>query len=113
MEEQVQDEAFDALLRDEMVYIDDAGFTARVVKQLPMRQTRRSFRAVILIGVALLASALAYTLSDGGRFINVAIVKLSLTPLPLIYLSAIGAGILVMVLGTLGAISKTGGQGLR
>ena len=50
----------DALLRDADEYLPDNGFTARVVRQLPARRSRRWRRlavlsAALLIGVALAA----------------------------------------------------------
>ena len=35
MDEQLQEDWLDRRLREEMPYIDDAGFTARVVQKLP------------------------------------------------------------------------------
>ena len=50
IDEQLQADWLDAKLRDEMPYIDDAGFTARVVQQLPARRQRsRLLRAAILL----------------------------------------------------------------
>ena len=37
MDEKLQEDWLDARLRDEAPYIDDAGFTARVVQKLPAR----------------------------------------------------------------------------
>ena len=56
MDEQLQEDWLDRRLREEMPYIDDAGFTARVVQKLPAPVSRQSWRAVILISVTLLAS---------------------------------------------------------
>src|SRR5437867_11779500 len=72
MSEIEQEELLDRQLRDSAPYIDDAGFTARVLKQLPRKLSgprRESLRAVIIFGITLLASVLAYVLSDVGRFV--------------------------------------------
>ena len=50
MDEQIQEDWLDARLRTEAPYIDDAGFSARVVAQLPVRRARSSLRAIILLG---------------------------------------------------------------
>ena len=49
----------DALLREENHYIDDNGFTARVMAALPQRRPRASLRAALL----LCASAIGYVLA--------------------------------------------------
>ncbi len=55
MDEQLQEDWLDARLRDEARYIDDDGFTARVVQKLPgAGQSRTRSRAVILLGITLL-----------------------------------------------------------
>jgi hypothetical protein len=53
MEEKLQEDWLDARLRDEAPYIDDGGFTSRVVHKLPVRQVRRSYRAFIMLGITL------------------------------------------------------------
>src|SRR5882724_10481268 len=78
MDEKQQENSLDQQLREAAPYIDDEGFTARVLQQLPPpRRGRDSLRAVILLGITLLASALAYVLSDGGRFLVVAMARLA------------------------------------
>ena len=52
-----QDELLDAQLRDAAPYIDDAGFTARVMKGMhPRRRALRTTRAVVLIFMTFVAS---------------------------------------------------------
>ena len=51
MDENLQEDWLDARLREEAAYIDDAGFTARVVQKLPARAVGYSLRAVILLGL--------------------------------------------------------------
>jgi hypothetical protein len=89
MDEQLQEDWLDRRLREEMPYIDDAGFTAGVVQKLPAPGRQRSFRAAILLSVTLLASVVTYFASDGGRFLIVAAYRLAAMPLLFISLVAI------------------------
>jgi hypothetical protein len=110
MNENLQEDWLDARLRDEAAYIDDGGFTAGVAQKLPARRVRRPLRALILIGVALVASTIAYLLSGGAWFIAEGVTRFALLPLPVIWLSAAGATVVVMA-GSLAAVmSKTGGR---
>ena len=88
MDEQLQEDWLDRRLR-EMPYIDDAGFTARVVQKLPAPVSRQSWRAAILISVTLVASLVTYLASDGGRFLIVAFYRFASMPLVFISLVAI------------------------
>jgi hypothetical protein len=110
MDENLQEDWLDARLRDDAAYIDDGGFTAHVVQKLPARRVRHSLRAVILLGVTLVASAVAYLLSGGGWFVAEGVTRLALLPLPVIWLCAAGATVLVMAGGLAAAMSKTGGR---
>jgi len=110
MDENLQEDWLDAKLRDEAAYIDDRGFTANVVRKLPARPVRHSLRAVILIGLTLVASAMAYVLSGGGWFIAEGVTRFALLPLPVIWLTAAGATILVMVGGVAVVLSTTGAR---
>jgi hypothetical protein len=108
MEEMKQEDSLDRQLRDATPYIEDGGFTARVLQQLPAPQRKgASLRPAILIGMSLLASALAYVLSDGGRFVVVGMTRLSVLPSLWLMLLALGSGILVMTGGLVAAMSKT------
>lgn len=105
----MDDDGLDRQLREAVPYIDDAGFTAGVIAKLPARQSATySVRSFILIGVTMIASLLAYILSDGGRFITVEVMRLS--TLPLLWLSALafGGGMLVMAGGLYAALAKAG-----
>ena len=110
MDENLQEDWIDARLRDDVSYIDDSGFTARVVQKLPAQRVRHSLRAVILMGVTLVASAIAYLLSGGGWFIAEEVTRFALLPLPVILLCAAGATALVMAGGLAAVMSKTGGR---
>jgi hypothetical protein len=108
MDENLQEDWLDARLRDEAAYVDDGGFTAHVVQKLPSRPVRHWLRAVILLGLTLVASAIVYLLSGGGWFIAEEVVRFARLPLPVIWLSAAGATILVMVGGLAAVMSRTG-----
>jgi hypothetical protein len=108
MEEVNQEDSLDRQLRDAVAYVEDDGFTARVLQQLPApRQRRQSLRPVILLGMSLLASALAYVLSDGGRFVVIGMTRLTVLPSLWIFLLALGTGIVLTAGGLLAAVSKT------
>ena len=107
MDAKHQEDWLDRQLREGAPYIDDEGFTCRVLQQLPARRRRRdSLRAVILLGMALLASALAYVLSDGGRFLVVAMARLTTLPTFWLLALAFGSGLILMAAGVVAAISK-------
>jgi hypothetical protein len=107
MNEVKQEEWLDRQLRDAAPYIDDEGFTARVLQQLPPpRRSYRSLRGAILLAITLIATILAYLLSDGGRFLVVAGTRLATLPTLWLFVLALGTGILVMAGGVIAAISK-------
>lgn len=107
MEEQLENDWLDARLREEAPYIDDAGFTSAVVQKLPAgRRQSRSARALILICVSLVASVIAYFVSDGGEFLGNA--AAFLVAMPLVTLCAV-AGICasaVLLVSAYAAASK-------
>lgn len=107
MDETEQIDWLDRQLRETAPYIDDQGFTRRVLQQLPARPPQlQTFRAVILLGITLLATFIAYFLSDGGRFINSGLTRLTaLSPMMLLVI-ALGSGIVVTALGVVAALSR-------
>ena len=108
MDERSQEDWLDRQLRETAPYIDDDGFTARVLQKLPVvRSQRQSLRAVILLGITVLASVVAYVVSDGGRFVSISIERLAMLPMLWLFALALGCGILVMAGGLMAAISKT------
>ena len=113
MNENLQEDWLYARLREEASYVDDAGFTAGVIQKLPAQRVRRSFRAAILLAVTALASVIVYLLAGRSSFIAEAVTNFIFMPLSLIYLMAIGAGLLLMAFGVTAAMSKAGGQRLR
>ena len=89
----LQDDWLEARLREDAPYIDDAGFTALVVQQLPAaRSTRNSFRGFLLLVITLLACGVTYFVSDGGRFLVSAIHALTAMPLWMVATIAIFCG---------------------
>ena len=92
----------DARLRDEAPYIDDAGFTSRVVQKMPAHHVRRSYRAFILIGITLAACLTAYWLSGGTALFVEGVTYVTMMPLTMIWVCVGAAAILVMA-GSLAA----------
>jgi len=109
MNDMNQEDLLDRQLREAAPYIDDAGFTARVLQKLPPPQPRReSLRAFIIVGITLLASLLAYVVSDSGRFVAVGLERLSILPILWIFALALATGVLMTAAGLAAALSKTG-----
>ncbi|MGI8890437.1 MAG: hypothetical protein ACR2G0_06585 [Chthoniobacterales bacterium] len=102
MDHELQEDWLDQRLRDEAPYIDDAGFTANVLQKLPAPQRQPSYRAAILLCFTLLASGLAYRISDGGRFLVVEAYRFAGMPLLVVSLVAV-AVTLVMTAVAAGA----------
>lgn len=98
----------DRQLRDAAPYIDDGGFTRRVLATLPARRVRRQpVRAAILLGASLIASMVAYIFSGGGRFVSQGMIQMGqLGFLGLIYVAA-GVGVLAMGIGIFAAVSRS------
>ena len=105
MDEQLQEDWLDRRLR-ERAYIDDAGFTARVVQKLPAPVSRQSWRAAILISVTLVASFVTYLASDGGRFLIVAFYRFASMPLVFISLVAICATLIATAVAASAALAQ-------
>jgi uncharacterized integral membrane protein len=110
MEEKLQEDWLDARLRDEAPYIDDAGFTSRLVQKMPVRQVRRSYRAIILIGITLAACIAAFLLAGGSNFAFETFANVAFLPRTTILILAGIAGVLVMVGGLAAALSRVRGR---
>ena len=111
IDEQLQADWLDAKLRDEMPYIDDAGFTARVVKQLPAhRRASRSLRSAIIIGVTFLACVVTYFLTGGGQIFADSAAFLVAMPFATVCVIAGCCALLVTVFGALAAFTREGNQ---
>jgi hypothetical protein len=103
-----QEDELDRQLRECALYLDDDGFTARVLQRLPpSKSARRPIRAIILLGITVLASVLAYFLSGGGRFINDGVIQLTRLPMLWLLLLTFATGVLMSVIGFVAAMSKT------
>jgi hypothetical protein len=110
MEDKLQDDSLDARLRDEAPYIDDAGFTSRVVQKLPARQVRRSYRAFLLIGITLAACFAAYWFAGGTSFALDVYTNVAMMSVPWMWVSAAAAAFLVMAGGLAAALSRSRGR---
>ena len=108
--ENLQEDWLDARLRDEAPYIDDGGFTAKVVQHLPRsRRPRRSFRAIILLCLTLLGSFVTYVVSGGGKFIGTGIDRVAALPILWILILAVVCSLVFTSIATAAAFSKTRG----
>jgi|SRR5947209_1737282 len=104
----IQDDWLDKKLQEGAPYIEDDGFTARVLRSLPQPVRRIEFlRSFILVAMSALASALTYVLSDGGRFILVEMFRLTTIPTLWVVVFALASGLLVMAGGIFAAMYKT------
>ena len=93
----------DRQLREAAPYIDDDGFTRRVLNQLPAPRVRRQpMRAFILLSASIIASIVAYFLSGGGRFVADGFVRLEKIS-PVFILGA--AGVFALLLTGVGAVA--------
>ena len=108
MSVEIQDDWLDRKLQEAAPYIEDDGFTARILQQLPAPMQRMEFlRSFILVAMSALASALTYVLSDGGRFILVEMFRLTTIPTVWVVVFALASGMLVMAGGIFAAMYKT------
>lgn len=110
MEEKVQEDWLDARLRDDTPYIDDAGFTSRVVQKLPAHHVRRSYRAFILIGITLVACLAAFRLTGGSSFFVEGITFVTMMPVTTIWLCIGAVATLVMAGSLAAAYSRSRGR---
>jgi hypothetical protein len=108
MNPMIDDETLDRQLRDAIPYIDDEGFSARVMARLPAaRREPRWLRTMILLGLTLLGSAVAYLVSGGGRFVREGVIQLSEFPIWLLLVFAFGCGLVVGAFAVIVAVRKT------
>lgn len=110
MNEQQQEDWLDAKLREEAPYIDDAGFTAAVMANLPAARPARSLRPWIITAMTLIGCAVALFLSAESLGENLAF----LIAMPLWTIFAMGGSValLIMVLGTAAAMRRVGNRRL-
>jgi hypothetical protein len=103
-----QEDWLDRELREAAPYIDDEGFTVRVLQQLPApRRHRDLLRAAIILGMTLLASVLAYAVSGGGRFVTVTLERLAALPALWVFVLALASGLVIAAVGATAAISRS------
>ena len=104
MNEMEQEDWLDRRLREAAPYIDDAGFTTRVLRSLPLPRPKREWlRLTLLLTMSILASALAYAVG-AGKFVSATAVQITALPTLWIFVIALGAGILVTAGGLFAAI---------
>jgi len=105
----IEDETLDRQLRDAAPYIDDDGFTARVLAELPASRRRPwQLRTVILIALTLLGCAFAYFFSGGGRVLfSEGVSELSTFPVWMLFVFAFGCGLVVGAIAVVFAVRKT------
>jgi hypothetical protein len=107
MEQVNQEDWLDRQLREAAPYIDDEGFTTRVLQQLPPpRRGHDLLRAAILLGMTFLASVLAYFVSGGGRFVSMSIERLASLPALWVFVLALASGLVISAVGATAALSK-------
>jgi hypothetical protein len=103
-----EEDWLDRELRDAAPYIDDEGFTARVLQQLPPPRRRHELlRAAILLGMTFLASALAYVVSGRGRFVSVTLERLAALPALWVVVLALASGLVIAAVGATAAVSRS------
>lgn len=102
------DNLLDARLRDETPYIDDAGFTARVMQQLPHRRFSWSAqRAFIIFAATIVSVVIAYFASGEGMFVHDAFAVMSgLRPVQLLLL-ILASGTGMTIAGLWAALTRT------
>lgn len=101
------DSLLDTRLREEMRYIDDAGFTGRVMKQLPRRRFALSTQRNLIVFVATIVSVvIAYFASGEGMFVRDAFARAAtLQPLQLLLIIC-ACGTVMTVAGLWTALTR-------
>jgi hypothetical protein len=103
----IDDETLDRQLREAVPYIDDDGFTARVIARLPAaRQEPQWLRAMIVLGLALIGIAMA-CLIGGGHIVRQGILEFANFPIWLLLVFAFGCGLVVGAFAVVFAIRRT------
>ena len=101
------DDLLDASLREEAAYIDDNGFTALVMRQLPSRprsiQTQRSF---VILGAAILSVIVAYFASGEGMFIHQAFARVAILPPLQLLILLVTCGVAMLAGGLWAALAR-------
>jgi hypothetical protein len=106
MRSMIDDDTLDRQLREAIPYINDEGFTARVIARLPAtRREPQWLRAMIVLGLALLGTGIAYLLSGG--VIREGLLQIADFPVWLLLVFAFGCGLVVGAFAVIFAIRKT------
>ena len=103
----IDDETLDRQLLEAAPYINDDGFTARVMARLPVtRREPQWLRAMIIVGLALLGTGVAYIIG-GGHVVREGIIQFANFPIWLLLVFAFGCGLVVGAFAVIFAIRKT------
>lgn len=103
----IDDEKLDRQLREAVPYINDDGFTARVIASLPAaRREPQWLRALIVLGLALVGTGFAYVIG-GGHVVRAGIIEFANFPIWLLLVFAFGSGLVVGAFAVIFAIRKT------
>ena len=103
----IDDETLDRQLREAVPYINDDGFTARVMARLPTARPKPQWlRALIVLGLALLGTGVAYVIG-GGHVVREGIIEFANFPIWLLLVFAFGCGLVVGAFAVIFAIRKT------
>jgi hypothetical protein len=103
----IDDETLDRQLREAVPYINDDGFTARVMARIPpARHEPQWLRTLIVLGLALVGAGVAYVVG-GGHVVREGIVEFANFPIWLLLVFAFGCGLIVGAFAVIFAIRKT------
>ena len=103
----IDDETLDRQLREAVPYINDDGFTARVIAGLPVtRREPQWLRVLIVLGLALVGTGIAYVIG-GGHVLREGIIEFANFPIWLLLVFAFGCGLVVGAFAVIFAIRKT------
>jgi hypothetical protein len=103
----IDDETLDRQLREAVPYINDDGFTARVIARLPAAPREPQWlRAMIVLGLALVGTGVAYGIG-GGHIVREGIIEFANFPIWLLLVFAFGCGLVVGAFAVIFAIRKT------
>ena len=97
----------DRRLRDAAPYIDDAGFTGRVMRQLPRRHALPTQRAIIILTSTIVSVVIAYFGSGEGWFVREALVRAATLPPLTVFGFVLACGLLLIVGGLCAALTRT------
>src|SRR5258707_15779489 len=92
----IDDETLDRQLGEAVPYLNDDGFTARVIARLPAtRAEPRWLRAMIGVGLALIGTGMAYFRSGGGSLVRQGLVQMAHFAIWPLLVVAVGCGLVI------------------